>query len=53
MNSKIATPLNAYIEDGNSAPITKNEYPFWISEYGTTYTDLKHQEIRYSSNTVF
>lgn len=28
---------------------SKHEYPFWITEYGTTYSDPEYQEIRYTS----
>lgn len=41
--------LNNRIEDYRKSPRAKNEYPFWITEYGTTFADPHYQEIRYNS----
>ena len=43
------TPLNPYPEDCNISPRMSNEYPFWITEYGTTFPNPSYQEIRYNS----
>ncbi len=37
------------IEDWHDSPISDNEYPFWVSHYGTTFADPSYQEIRYDS----
>ena len=43
------TSLNNRMEDYHKSPKAKNEYPFWITEYGTTFADPHYQEIRYNS----
>lgn len=37
-------------EDVRNPVLNKNEYPFWISEYGTTFANPQYQEIRYDSD---
>lgn len=51
MSENKQTPLKLrHLEDQHSAPINKNEYPFWVAQYGTTFADPKYQEIRYDSD---